>query len=196
MEADRLGPHDERRRSSVSSLFRTHDDPTAGVQALWFAADGWIPNNAELPVLHYRQAMREPAGDSASAFEALLRRNSWSPQWRNGIYPFHHYHSTAHEVLGIAAGNARVQLGGPNGTVVGVTAGDCLLLPAGTGHCLIDASTGFLVVGAYPPGQDWDLRRSALSRAEHAAMSTLAVPTTDPVTGTTGALLAYWSEPT
>jgi uncharacterized protein YjlB len=176
----------------VSSLARTREDPSTGVMALWFSTDGWVPNNARLPVLLYRQAI-PAASERAAACEALFQRNDWPPQWRNGIYPFHHYHSTAHEVLGIATGNARVLLGGPNGEAVAVTAGDCVLLPAGTGHCRLEASTDLLVVGAYPPGQAWDLRRGALSAAELGAMACVPVPSTDPVLGKAAALLDAWA---
>jgi uncharacterized protein YjlB len=153
----------------------------------------WVPNNPRHPVLHYGNAVRTAAEDRASAFETMFRLNGWPPKWRNGIYPFHHYHSNAHEALGIAAGHARVLLGGQQGVAVTVSAGDCLVLPAGTGHCLLEAAPELLVVGAYPPGQDWDLRRDALSEAEFTAMSQLPVPTSDPVTGRTGALLKLWT---
>jgi uncharacterized protein YjlB len=186
---------DAKHGHTASSLVRTDDEPAAGVQALWFAADGWVPNNRHLPALHYRNAVRAAVGDGAAAFERLFSRNGWRPQWRNGIYPFHHYHSTAHEVLGIAAGSACVQLGGPHGAAVAVTAGDCVLLPAGTGHCLLEASTDLLVVGAYPPGQNWDLRRDALSSTEHGNMAALPIPTSDPVGGPSGALSTLWSRP-
>lgn len=175
----------------VRSLIRSHDDPATGVTALWFAADGWVPNNARLPVLLYRHAIPD-AADRAASCEDLFRRNGWPPQWRNGIYPFHHYHSTAHEVLGIAGGSARVRIGGPNGEAVAVVTGDCMLLPAGTGHCLLDACPDLLVVGAYPPGQDWHLRRDALSDDELAAMAALPIPHADPVTGLAGALRDLW----
>ena len=39
----------------------------------------------------------------------------WLGAWVDGIYAFHHFHSTAHEVLGIVAGSASVILGGPKG---------------------------------------------------------------------------------
>jgi len=193
MAAARRGPLEEDSAYPMASLARTQEDPDAAVTALWFAADGWVPNNQRLPALLYRQAIPD-ARDRAAACEALFDENGWPPQWRNGIYPFHHYHSTAHEALGIASGSGRVLLGGPNGAPVEVAAGDCVLLPAGTGHCRLAASADFLVVGAYPPGWVWDLRRDALSAAELSAMARLPIPSTDPVTGRAGGLRGFWSQ--
>lgn len=193
MAAARRGQLEKGWQAPVSSLARTQEDPGTGVTALWFTADDWVPNNQRLPMLLYRQAIPDDP-DRAAACEALFRRNGWPPQWRNGVYPFHHYHSTAHEVLGIARGSGHVLLGGPNGAPVELSAGDCVLLPAGTGHCRLAASASFLVVGAYPPGQAWDLRRDALSAAELAAMAHVRFPSTDPVTGRTGGLNDFWSQ--
>ena len=103
---------------------------TPTVETYRFADDGVVTNNPVLPLVVYRRALAE-GGDRAAACERLFAQNGWPDAWRNGIYPHHHYHSTAHEVLGIAAGNARVRLGGENGQTVELHAGDVVATPAG-----------------------------------------------------------------
>lgn len=156
------------------------------------ADDGSIPNS-ELPVLIYH-GIDEVAGDAA-ACEALFDRNRWWRFWRDGIYPFHHFHSTAHEALGVVSGRATVVLGGPEkGERFELDAGDVAILPAGTGHCNVGSSGDFLIVGAYPRGQDWDLRRG--DPAEHdeavAKIRRVPLPEADPVHGPDGLLLDLW----
>ncbi len=53
-------------------------------------------------------------------------------------------------MLGVARGTAKVEYGGVKGRMLTMNAGDVTVLPAGTGHRLIEASRDFLVVGAYP----------------------------------------------
>lgn len=155
-----------------------------------FEDDGAIPNS-ELPVLVYHDVAE--ARDAADC-ERLFAGNGWRGSWRNGIFPFHHFHSTAHEVLGIVAGTVTVALGGAGGQQFDVGPGDVLVLPAGTGHCNAGASGDLLVVGAYPNGMSWDVRHG--DPAEHdevvANIRAVPIPDADPVHGEGGPLLEAW----
>jgi uncharacterized protein YjlB len=156
--------------------------------------DGRIPNHPTLPLLVYEDALDSTGPDLAAVAETVFRRNGWGGTWRNGIYDFHHFHSTAHEVLAIVRGEATVQLGGEDGITVTVSAGDVLVLPAGTGHKRLRAGRNLLVVGAYPPGQDWDLCRGEPGERPQVLENIQAVPLpdTDPVFGDEGPVVSEW----
>ncbi len=96
---------------------------TPEVEEHLFADDGLVPNNPSLPLVVYRGVLETGPG-AAAACEALFAGNGWSGGWRGGVYPYHHYHSTAHEALGIVRGWAQVRLGGESGAVVDLRAGD------------------------------------------------------------------------
>ena len=156
-----------------------------------FEDDGSIPNHPDYPVLVYKQAITDVDG-MRQTFEA----NGWGNSWVNGIFDYHHYHSNTHEVLGVKAGRATVQLGGATGDLVSIETGDVLILPAGTGHRRLEASADFMIVGAYPEGRDYDTltgrpeeRPASLDRIE-----AVEKPKTDPVYGTTGPLHEAWTK--
>jgi uncharacterized protein YjlB len=176
--------------SRMASASKVESPATAAPQQLHLKPNGWMPNSP-LPVLLYRNAL--PIGnDLAETMERLFTANGWPPQWRNGVYDFHHYHSTAHEVLGFAAGHADLVLGGEGGEPVTVHSGDVVVLPAGTGHCRITASDDFLVIGAYPENEHWDICRTAATPETLERMRHVRFPASDPLTGASGALPKLW----
>jgi uncharacterized protein YjlB len=142
-------------------------------------SDGPIPNHPRFPVLIYH-GVAFPDGDDAIA---LFADNGWGGAWTDGVFDFHHFHSTSHEVLAVVAGRATLELGGPDGEAFDVQAGDVLVLPAGTGHRRATARGGFTVCGAYPAGQeDYDILRAA-DPAALERLRALPAPPNDPVGG-------------
>ncbi len=176
----------------VGALTMKHTDAANALQTLMLKANGGIPNNPTLPVLIYPAALDVTGADPASLFERTFAANGWPPQWRYGVFTYHHYHTRGHEVLGVYAGKARLMLGGPNAHVIEVKAGDVLLLPAGTGHCNLGSSNDFRVVGAYPPGQEGDINRDPATPAQIAQIAHLPFPHTDPVLGNDGGVVEHW----
>jgi uncharacterized protein YjlB len=158
-----------------------------------FADDGRIPNNPRLPLVVYEGALADD-GDMASACERLFHRNGWGDGWRNGIFPYHHFHSTAHEALGIVRGSARVQFGGEAGATLDVSAGDVVVIPAGVGHKRLSGSRDLLVIGAYPRGQAADLRKGdpAEIAEVRANVAKVPLPSQDPVLGAEGPVVDRW----
>ena len=163
------------------------------VRAFRFDSDGEIPNNV-LPLLVYPAAVELSGADPAAAFERVFASNGWGGSWRDGIFSYPHYHSTAHEVLGIARGEAKVRFGGAGGAVLTVGPGDVVVIPAGVGHQNLGASADLLVVGAYPGGSEVDLKRGGAAErsAVEASIAGVPLPAADPVHGADGPLLHYW----
>jgi uncharacterized protein YjlB len=159
--------------------------------AFTFEDDGSIPNST-LPLLVYRNAV--PA--DPAAIERIFAANGWPPAWRNGVHPFHHFHSSAHEVLGVARGEASVLFGGPDGTVLPVQAGDVVVVPAGVAHCNQGQSSDLLIVGAYPEnGPSPDLRRGKPEEHDAAkrAVEGVPLPAKDPIGSIDRALPQLWA---
>jgi uncharacterized protein YjlB len=154
-----------------------------------------FPNNARLPALLYRAALRLVASaKAAESIEKTFARNGWTSGWRDGVYNYHHYHSTAHEVLGCYAGRGLIQLGGPDGPTFEFKRGDVLLLPAGVAHKSADTSKDFSVVGAYAQGRAYDMLRGRADEPADVAqrIAQVPLPELDPVYGKQGPLAEHW----
>jgi uncharacterized protein YjlB len=167
------------------------------IVAFRFGDAGRFPNNPTLPVLVYRQIVPgefAPAESIASWFEKTWRQHEWTPAWRYGVYDFPHYHSTAHEVLGVYRGHASLRMGDRSGCTVEARAGDTLVLPAGTAHQNLGASSDFHVVGGYPSGQTADLLRGRDGErpAADEIIAHVPLPVRDPIFGDSGPLVVYW----
>jgi uncharacterized protein YjlB len=158
------------------------------VVAHLLAADGAIPNHPRWPLLVYPAVLALSGPDPAALFEELFTRNGWPAAWRNGVFPFHHYHSNAHEVLGVYGGEVTVQFGGDAGVKVVARPGDVIVLPAGTGHKKLSSSGQLGVVGAYPAGS----RPDTCIPPFGAAAVQVPLPSADPVFGEKGPLFEHW----
>ncbi len=159
-------------------------------QTFFFEDDGRIPNNPELPVILYDQAVDNPE----STMESLFNKNQWLNSWTNGVFDYHHYHSNSHEVLGVISGEATLMIGGETGREIHVQSGDVIVLPAGTGHKRHRASSDFSVVGAYPDGMDYNTKYGKENERPEVLeeISKVPIPKTDPITGKEGPLLKEW----
>lgn len=159
------------------------------------ADDGDIPNNARFPLLVYKGAVNPAEGNAEDALESLFARHGWGNGWRGGvIYSFHHYHARSHEVVGIGAGSARIQFGGPEGPVFDVVAGDAVLIPAGGGHCRLDDDPALSVVAAYPAGSRPDMCRQGEADPDvvRRHVDAVGIPRSHPLLGSGGGVSEFW----
>jgi uncharacterized protein YjlB len=156
------------------------------VRKIYFVKAEDVPNST-LPVLLYRGALAANAAKKAKLFRERFRANGWTGLWTDTIYDYTHFHSNAHEVLGIAEGRVSLRLGGEAGSLLRLKAGDMLILPAGVGHRRVGDDSGLKVIGAYPPGQShYDMKRKGRR------VPKVALPSTDPFYGAEGPLLGAW----
>jgi uncharacterized protein YjlB len=153
-----------------------------------------FPNNASLELCILKQAFCPDADDLAELIEQCFQKNGWPPAWRNGLYDIHHYHSTAHEALGVYSGWVEACFGGPGGIVQTAVVGDVIIIPAGVSHKNIKQSADFQVVGAYPDGQRWNMKygRPGERPLVDKEIQQVPLPQADPVHGPDGTLMKIW----
>jgi uncharacterized protein YjlB len=151
-----------------------------------FSKSSDVPNS-KLPGLLCRRVLPPHAARKARRFRQVFDKNGWTGVWTDTIYDYTHFHSNAHEVLAIAEGCVTVRLGGEQGRNYRLSAGDMLVLPAGTGHRRISRDDDLKVVGAYPPGQGhFNMKRKGL------AIPKVPLPLTDPFYGVNGPVVRAW----
>jgi uncharacterized protein YjlB len=71
-----------------------------------------------------------------------------------------------------------------------------VVIPAGVGHCRVDSSDDFSVVGAYPRGQEsYDLRIGEKGERPEVVENIrgIPLPEADPLFGEDGPLLRHWA---
>ena len=114
--------------------------------------------------------------------------------WRNGIYPFPHYHSQIHEVLGIARGRARVRFGGRQRRGAGCRGGRRRGAAGRHRPSAPVVEPDLLVIGAYPPTGTM-ICAAAPAPSMPARCETIPrvpLPETDPLFGADGPLTKLW----
>lgn len=177
-------------------MHHPHEQTIQKAHVVWhyFEDDGVFPNNPSLPLIVYKGALYLHPSEDSNAIEKVFEDHGWSNAWKSGIFDYHHYHSTTHEVLGVFCGKADIQLGGPDGTCVELVRGDVVVVPAGVAHKCLKASSDFLVVGAYPEGRDYDMNYGKPEERPMADenIKSVPLPNTDPVYGTEGPLVGKW----
>uniref|UniRef100_A0A7S4NFK5 Cupin type-2 domain-containing protein n=1 Tax=Odontella aurita TaxID=265563 RepID=A0A7S4NFK5_9STRA len=117
------------------------------VQRLFVDDDGIFPNNPQFPLLLYKSAF---SGSSSDGEHLITSGVKWTPPWAWGVFPYHHYHTTAWELLLCVRGSADVQIGGENGPTVNISRGDLALIPPGVAHKEMSSEGGFTLLGSYP----------------------------------------------
>lgn len=157
-----------------------------------FGPAGGVPNSA-LPLVVWKGRLPGEAREGRAAC-ALYRRNGWSGTWVYTVYPFWHFHTHGHEVLGCVAGRARIGFGGDAGVVIDVDQGDVAVVPAGVGHRKMQATDDFLMAGGYPSGQQGNIVRPGELDDERIAaeIRRVSLPETDPVTGLADGVVGVW----
>ncbi|MEK4438690.1 hypothetical protein [Paenibacillus sp. FSL K6-2862] len=162
------------------------------LETFYFKDDGVIPNNPNLPVLLYKGVWSK----DPSRAESLLNSNNWGNSWINGVFDYHHFHSNAHEALAVVSGFVQLILGGDKGQRVYLQTGDIVVLPAGTGHKRLEASSDFRIAGAYPGGTSYNTRTGDPRERPEVLreIGNVPIPETDPVYGNEGPLLELWNK--
>lgn len=164
------------------------------IEKHYFTGNGRVPNS-RLPLLIYRQVLRGPD----KAIEDALRLNRWMPSWYSGegMWPHHHFHSEAHEIIMVTAGTHKGKFGGHDGREATLHAGDVIVIPAGVGHMGRGISDDLKVTGGFPLSNGIvDFRYGLPDEYDDCARRAAEVPleSFDPFFGLGGPLAQIWAD--
>lgn len=114
--------------------------------------------NSHMPVLIYRQCLPLPLSEEKAA--TFFASHAWEKRGAWGHIPQRHFHPNSHECYGVVSGESTLLVGcGHNdtdgGTEIEVSAGDVVVLPAGTGHCNLQSTLDYRYIGVYPEVGTW-----------------------------------------
>ncbi|WP_072388440.1 cupin domain-containing protein [Hyphomicrobium sp. CS1BSMeth3] len=156
--------------------------------------NGRVPNS-RFPLVIYRGGITEPPLE----MEAKLRRNEWPPDWHTsfGMYPKHHFHSDAHELIAVTRGTLNGRFGGHDGIDVMLSMGDLVVIPAGVGHFGVSITDDLRLTGAFPLGfgiHDFRLGYPDEYTRMVARSRRVPLPSMDPLHGAGGPLVELWAE--
>ena len=160
----------------------------------FYLKDNGIFPNSPLPVLHYQNILDLPLLFPAKSVETLFQSNNWSNFQKSGIFKYHHYHSTTHEVMAVLKGETTLMLGGDHGIRLDIKKGDVLIIPAGVAHKNLGDQNQVRCILAYPNGTGYDMKYGEPGERPKAedSIKHVPVPTYDPVFGAEGALFNFW----
>lgn len=150
---------------------------------LYYFEDDGITPNSPFPVIVLSQVFE---GEGLKEFFIdTFSKNNWTNNWLDIVQTKDHYHSTTHEILGICEGEVHLKIGGEQGKILRLKAGDAIIIPAGVGHFSVDNSAEYLVAGGYPEGEDWDMIYNEKDKYKAAKQNikTLLMPKKHPITG-------------
>lgn len=150
---------------------------------LYYFDDDGITPNSPFPVVLFTEVFE--GEDLEKRFLATFRENNWTNNWLDSVQTKDHYHTTTHEVLAICKGEVRLRIGGNQGKLFHLKAGDALIIPAGVGHFSVDNSFEYVVAGGYPDGREWDMIYNDADQYEAAKrnIALVPLPTLHPITG-------------
>ncbi|KAH7394306.1 hypothetical protein BKA66DRAFT_297052 [Pyrenochaeta sp. MPI-SDFR-AT-0127] len=166
---------------------------------VYLLASNEFAPNSKLPVLIYRNCLPRPFSEDETT--AFLESHGWVKKGSWGHIPIRHFHPNTHECYGVFQGSSTLLIGqGHNDTSGGqeieLTAGDVIVLPAGTAHCNIRSTKNYKYIGVYPEGAPRWRNELGKQKVDHEAFGkeirAVAMPAQDPVNGANGPLLRLW----